>query len=536
MNLIDLRDKMQVADLNIEDMMQIYEELEASYQQMIAMSELLTQAEKKYSILIQNMRDIVWIADIYGQITYINDIATDILGYAPSEMIGRKLYEFMCPLHEYKTGFCKDVVARMNDVEFIRQEMWMLHKDGNTRKVLEVNTKQVFYENDLVEIQGVGRDITERIQIERKITRKNRQMSFINDISTTITSNLSLDNLDQLLNETCKSIVSAINVPLCTIRLIDENAQLVLKAAHGKYKDKVTAQGLDLKNSWLESILLKHQATVLNEASLDDLPQSVKQLFAGSKIKNLLVLPLNANDTSLGLLNIGLDSEYDDEYASLFSSLANNIAFAVEKSNLYKNLKIFYINIIMTLVAAMEAKDTYTQGHSLRVSKYAMKIAETLGMTTSEIEDIEIAGILHDIGKIGISDTILAKPGLLTREEFEIIKLHPSIGMKILGAIDMSSDIKSAILYHHLRVDLSGYPQNSDVRELTLFAKIIGVADALDAMTSNRSYKKAMCCEELIDELRRHSGSQFCPIVTEATIKLIQNRAIIPMNERPSHG
>ena len=154
MNLVELRDKMQVADLSIEDMMQIYEELEASYQQMIAMSELLTQAEKKYSMLIQNMSDIVWVADINGKIIYINSIATDILGYTCSEMIGRKLYEFMCPLHEYKTGYCKDVVARMNDVEFIRQEMWMLHKDGNTRKVLEVNTKQVFYENELIEIKA----------------------------------------------------------------------------------------------------------------------------------------------------------------------------------------------------------------------------------------------------------------------------------------------------------------------------------------------------------------------------------------------
>ena len=477
------------------------------------------------------MSDIVWVADVNGKIIYINSIATDILGYSCSEMIGRKLYEFMCPLHEYKAGFCKDVVARMNDVEFIRQEMWMLHKDGNTRKVLEVNTKQVFFENELIEIQGVGRDITDRIQIERKITRKNKQMSFINDISTSITSNLSLDNLDQLLNETCKSIVTSINVPLCTIQLMDDNAHLNLLAAHGKYKNKVTIEPMHTKDTKVEAILEKQQGTVLNKSTINDCPVIETGLFDNQKLKNLLVLPLKANNTAIGLMSIGVDTEYDEEYTSLFSSLANNIAFAVEKSKLYKNLKTFYINIILTLVAAMEAKDTYTQGHSLRVSKYSMKIAESLGLSSNEIEEIEIAGILHDIGKIGISDTILAKPGLLTREEFEIIKLHPSIGMKILDAIDLSEHIKSGILYHHLRVDLKGYPQNHTLQELPLFARIIGVADALDAMTSHRSYKKSMCCDEVIEELRKHAGSQFCPEIIGITIHLIQNKSIVPMSE-----
>ena len=516
---------------NMDDLQQIYEELEASYQQLIVMSEQLTQAENKYAILIQNMRDIVWVANTHGEILYINNIVTEILGYNVEEMVGRKLFEFMCPLHAYKTGFCKDVVAKMNETEFIRQEMWMLHKDGNTRKVLEVNSNHLFYEGELLEIQGVGRDITDRIQSERKIVQKNRQLNFINEISASVASNLSLNNLDQLLTETCKNIVTTVGVPLCTIRIKGENGLLYLKAASGKYKDLVKANPIDASEGILGDVMVSRQPTVFSSTEKSEQPSQLSEVFETGKLKNLLVIPLKTNDDTVGILSIGSDMTYDGDYTSLFFSLANNIAFAVEKSKLYQDLKSFYINIIMTLVAAMEAKDPYTQGHALRVSTYSVKIAKELDLSPDEIEDIEIAGILHDIGKIGISDMILSKPGMLTTEEFESVKLHPSIGMRILDAINISENIKSAILYHHLRLDLKGYPVGHNIDALPLFARIIGVADALDAMTSHRSYKKAMCTKAVEDELMRHAGTQFCPEIVEIAVKLLHDNGIKPLSE-----
>jgi HD-GYP domain-containing protein (c-di-GMP phosphodiesterase class II) len=147
------------------------------------------------------------------------------------------------------------------------------------------------------------------------------------------------------------------------------------------------------------------------------------------------------------------------------------------------------------------------------------------------LEEIEISGILHDVGKLGISDLILTKPGPLTKDEFKIIKTHPSIGMKILENISLSKEIREGILYHHLRCDLKGYPQDSDISELPRFARIIGAADALDAMTSHRSYKDAMNCAEVIDEFNKHSGKQFCPEVAKVVLDLLENKIIIPLNE-----
>ncbi len=237
-----------------------------------------------------------------------------------------------------------------------------------------------------------------------------------------------------------------------------------------------------------------------------------------NKIETVTTIPLIANEKPLGVLIISTDESYDQDYVMTLSSIANNIAFAIEKSNLYRDLKQFYVKIITTLVAAIEAKDTYTQGHSMRVSNYAVKISKQMGLSKDAIEEIEIAGLLHDVGKIGISDTILTKPGRLTQEEYEVIKNHPLIGAKILEPIGLSDNIMYAVKQHHLRFDLTGYPHTPDLEHITLYARIIGVADALDAMTSNRSYKSMITTEQAIEELLAYSGTQFCPEVVNATV------------------
>ncbi|GAB6108464.1 HD domain-containing phosphohydrolase [Fusibacter bizertensis] len=526
MNLDVLRSKIHIQQQKDDEIQQIYEELEAAYQQLLAMQAQLTQNEQRHALFIKNMSDIVWIADTDGKILFINDVVIDILGYHSDEMIGRKLNEFMCPLHVYNTGACQEIVAKMNDLEFLRQEIWMLHKDGRTRKVLEVNTKHYMEDCTLIEIQGVGRDITDRIQIERKIRQKNLQLEFVNEISASITSNLSLDNLDQLLEETCNSIVCTLGVSFCSIRFKDENNLLNLSAVSGKHKDLVSKMPLSVQDPLITSIITNKKSTTVTREIALVAQDNIRNVFHQDMIKEVLILPIISNEESVGIISIGVDKSYDTDFTSMFSTLANNLALAVEKSKLYQSLKSFYFDLILTLVAAIEAKDTYTQGHSLRVSQYSVEIAKQLGMSNLEIEEIKIAGILHDIGKIGISDSILSKPGLLTPEEFERIKQHPQIGLHILEKINLSDNIKSAILYHHLRYDLTGYPEENTIENLPVFARIVGVADAFDAMTSQRSYKQSMTYAEALDELNVCTNTQFCPVVVGALIELLTNNKI----------
>ena len=189
---------------------------------------------------------------------------------------------------------------------------------------------------------------------------------------------------------------------------------------------------------------------------------------------------------------------------------------------LYLDSKKRYYQIIQTLSAAIEAKDKYTEGHSKRVELYAEKIAQKLKLPSSKIESIKVAALLHDIGKIGIEDFILRKPQPLTKEEWEKIKQHPSIGLKILEDVDFSDDIKEFIKSHHERYDGKGYPQGLKGPEVPIEAYIIAAADAYDAITSDRPYRKAFTPQEALDIIRQNKGTQFHPVVADILISTIQ--------------
>ncbi len=170
------------------------------------------------------------------------------------------------------------------------------------------------------------------------------------------------------------------------------------------------------------------------------------------------------------------------------------------------------------LVATMEAKDAFTRHHSVRVARYSRRIAERLGLSSDQVERIATAAKLHDIGKIGVPDAILNKPGPLNEAEFEIVKRHPRIGCDILGhATHLHRDLP-LILHHHERYDGGGYPGGLSGRRIPLGARILAVADALDAMLSSRSYKPPMTLAQARAELRRCRGAQFDPDIVDVTL------------------
>lgn len=173
-------------------------------------------------------------------------------------------------------------------------------------------------------------------------------------------------------------------------------------------------------------------------------------------------------------------------------------------------------DIVLAFVNTMEAKDGYLCGHSLNVSFYAKHICRQLGLTDYDCKNIALAGIFHDIGKIGVTETLLNKPGKLSDGEWEEIKKHPVIGADIVAKIDELKEASDIIRYHHLHFDGKGYPGGLKGDEIPIGARIISVADSYDAMTSERPYRQAMSAEEACRELQRCSGTQFDPWVVRA--------------------
>lgn len=188
------------------------------------------------------------------------------------------------------------------------------------------------------------------------------------------------------------------------------------------------------------------------------------------------------------------------------------------------NLRNAFKKTVQGLISAVEAKDLYTESHSIRVANYSVALAEKMGYGIRMKEDLWIAGVLHDIGKIGITDVILNKVGKLTDEEYKEIKQHPVIACKMLARIDLSREIMEAIRYHHERCDGKGYPDCLSAKEIPQMASIISVADAFDAITSTRAYRKSRTLSEGIDEIVANAGTQFNIEVVSAMIKLFKDK------------
>ena len=178
-----------------------------------------------------------------------------------------------------------------------------------------------------------------------------------------------------------------------------------------------------------------------------------------------------------------------------------------------------YLDSTKALVAAAEAKEKYARRHSANVAKFAERISRRLGLADTVVEQIKTAAILHDVGKIGIPDSILTKPGRLTEEEFEIIKQHPQIAMDILGHVSFLEAELPMILHHHERYDGTGYPAGLVGTDIPLGARVIAVADAVEVMLARRSYKNPYDVARVRAELRRQAGKQFDPTVAAATIE-----------------
>jgi putative nucleotidyltransferase with HDIG domain len=205
----------------------------------------------------------------------------------------------------------------------------------------------------------------------------------------------------------------------------------------------------------------------------------------------------------------------------LYKNHSLEVGQAVEKQKHSDHLAELYLSTIKSLALAVDAKDQYTHQHILRVQRYAVAIAKRMGLADDELEGVNTGALLHDIGKIGVPDAVLLKPGRLTDEEFDLIKQHPSMGAQILGPVEFPWPVLPVVKYHHEKWDGTGYPEGLKGEAIPLTARILAVADVYDALTSNRSYRSAWSHEKARAEIERCAGSHFDPQVVDAFLQII---------------
>jgi len=267
------------------------------------------------------------------------------------------------------------------------------------------------------------------------------------------------------------------------------------------------------KKEIAENVLHNGKAELINDLGAD-------HRFSGKSLNivSMICAPLKTKNQNIGVIGISSTAKlnYTAQDLKILNALSFYVATTIQTAKLYDDLKETFVTTIYTLAETIEKRDPYTGGHTRRVMAYSVAIAQVLQLPQDAIERVRMAAILHDIGKIGVSDSILLKSGELTEEEFQEIKMHPIYGEEILKHIKQLHDIIPGVKFHHERYDGLGYPENLAGKEIDLTARIVAVADSFDAMTTNRSYKDALPLELALDELRINAGTQFDPLIVNA--------------------
>ena len=239
--------------------------------------------------------------------------------------------------------------------------------------------------------------------------------------------------------------------------------------------------------------------------------------------------PLVVRDKFVGLINLGEKESkkpFSQKDVRLLSSMSGHVAIAIENAKLYEGLLKSYLSAVSALAEAIETKDPYTRGHSERVSKYAAVIAKSMNLSKSEIEGIRVAGILHDIGKIGVPEGILLKFAPLTDAEFSVIKEHPVASAKIIEKAEFPWEIKPLVYHHHEKCDGSGYPNGLKGKDIPLGARILAVADAYEALLADRPYRRGFPKEKALEIIKEAAGTQLDPEIVPVFLELVEKGEI----------
>jgi len=347
----------------------------------------------------------------------------------------------------------------------------------------------------------------------------------LDEINKAISSSLSHK---KIIETAIQSIERIIQCELVTV-FGEEKGELVVTATH--------CSGIAVPDGLRAGALLKGRA--LTRTAFGKVKSSYIPYLSRSKrlppfdrklalagIESLLAIPLVSKDAVNGVLMLGNSKggRFVREDAFAIEKIASQMAVALENARLFEEMRSLFISTVASLANAIDAKSPWTKGHSERVMHSAATIAQEMGFDELLIERVRLGGLLHDIGKIGIIEALLEKPTTLDEDEFPPMRLHPEKGVAILAPISQLQNVLPGILHHHERYDGTGYPGRLKGRDIPQEARIITVADAFDAMVSERPYKKGYSKTAALAELRRHAGSQFDPAVVECFCRYMENK------------
>ena len=358
-----------------------------------------------------------------------------------------------------------------------------------------------------------------------ELKKRLKEAHFFNEVLITLIKTTDMDStLAAILDLAIKITHSEVGGVLLTDRFSSENQIMLLR---GELTEGQFQRILDKANFIRKPEASREVICVTNKS--EGFNELVK---ADPALLSAISVPMIVGRKTVGILVLmhryaekeDHPGDYSAQDITTVSVFADQAALVLHNTllKIENGKKEVYLETIAALVSAIDAKDRYTRNHSKNVARVAVILSQVLKLSAREIQTIEYGALLHDIGKIGITETILNKNGKLVYEEFEIIKNHPVIGVKILQPVDFLHSIRAIVHSHHERIDGKGYPNGLKGEGIPFEARIVSIADAWDAMTSDRSYRKGMPIEKAMYELQEHAGEQFDAHMVKSFMKMFK--------------
>ena len=369
------------------------------------------------------------------------------------------------------------------------------------------------------------------VEANKRLEKRIHQLGAIQEISKQITSLL---DLDRVLYSFLELINQKMGVRMSSVMLLETDGEtLVVQASHGAYQHPILGERRRIGEGIAGWVAEYKEPLVVED--IQQHPLFAREERPGYEGKSLMCVPLLVKGQLLGVVNVSdkvHEISFTDEDCEFLTTVAGQLAVAIENARLYHQIQISSFSTVEALADSLDAKDPFTNGHSVRVTELALQMGRELCLSKSSLQTLEYAGRLHDIGKIGISESILNKPGPLTEKEYAVVRDHSEKGERIIQSLGFLERAKGLVRGHHERWDGRGYPDGLKEDQIPFLTRILMVADSYEAMTTERPYRPAKPADEAFAELQACAGSQFDPEMVDIFQRLPIEEAI-PKAESP---
>lgn len=502
----------------------------------------LRESERRFRALIENSSDLVLVIDARGTLTYVSPSVKRVGGYEPGELLGKGFAEFVHP-EDLPTADADWSALVHNPGRSHAAELRYRRKEGDWI-TLETVARSAIDDPTIAGVVVNARDISERKRAEEELRRLNWALRALGQSNSAL---VHAGTENELFQACCDAIAGTEGYPLAWVGLArdDPGRTVEVVAVAGKaigYMDDLAVSWSDVQQGGgpTGTAIRTGTTQVTNDVAASATFSPWAQRAYKFGLASSISLPIPANGGAVGALVVcGREVDaFGRPEVDLFEELAADIGYGIasrrtraERDHLQQEhllgverLKGALIGTIGAVALTVEKRDPYTAGHQQRVAALCAAIGRKLGWPEDRIEGLRLGATIHDIGKISVPAEILSRPGKLAPLEFEIIKSHPQVGYDIVKDVKFPWPVRDMILQHHERLDGSGYPQRLKGDEIIFEARILAIADVVEAMSSHRPYRPGLGLDRALEELAGNRGRCYDPSVADACIDLYRNK------------